>query len=147
MRPTLQPHDCSVPRINPVLCLSAQSCPTLCDPMGCSTPGFPVLHYLLEFAQTQVHWMPSIQRILCHPLLLLRGSPNFATSLITIILFWEPVQRAQSWAPLWIDWIKYSVVAVVQPLSHVRLCDPMDCSQAPLSSTVSLSLPKFMSIE
>ena len=32
-----------------------QSCPTLCDSMNCSTPGFPVLHYLLEFAQTQVH--------------------------------------------------------------------------------------------
>ena len=32
-----------------------QSCPTLCDPMDCSTPGFPVLHYLLEFAQVPVH--------------------------------------------------------------------------------------------
>ena len=31
-------------------------CPTLCDPMGCSMPDFPVLHYLLEFAQTHVHW-------------------------------------------------------------------------------------------
>ena len=29
----------------------------LCDPMDCSTPGFPVLHYLLEFAQTHVHWV------------------------------------------------------------------------------------------
>ena len=28
----------------------AQSCLTLCDPMDCSMPGFPVLHYLLEFA-------------------------------------------------------------------------------------------------
>ena len=27
------------------------------DPMDCSTPGFPVLHYLLEFAQTHVHWI------------------------------------------------------------------------------------------
>ena len=27
----------------------------LCDPMSCSTPGFPVLHYLLEFAETHVH--------------------------------------------------------------------------------------------
>ena len=26
-----------------------------CHPMDCSTPGFPVVHYLLEFAQTQVH--------------------------------------------------------------------------------------------
>ena len=36
-------------------CSVAQSCPTLCDPMDCSRPGFPVLHYLLEFAQTHVH--------------------------------------------------------------------------------------------
>ena len=31
--------------------------PTLCDPMNCSTPGFPVHHHLLEFAQTHVHWV------------------------------------------------------------------------------------------
>ena len=34
----------------------AQSCPTLCDPMDCSTPGPPVHHQLLEFTQTHVHW-------------------------------------------------------------------------------------------
>ena len=34
-----------------------KSCPTLCDPMNCSTSGFPILHYLLEFAQTHVHWV------------------------------------------------------------------------------------------
>ena len=33
----------------------AQSCPTLCDPMDCSMPGFPVHHQLLELAQTHVH--------------------------------------------------------------------------------------------
>ena len=33
----------------------AQSCPTLCDPMDCSTPGFPVYHQLPELAQTHVH--------------------------------------------------------------------------------------------
>ena len=33
----------------------AQSCPTLCNPINCCTPGFPVLHYLPEFAQTRVH--------------------------------------------------------------------------------------------
>ena len=33
----------------------AQSCPTLCDPMDCSTPGFPVHHQLLELTQTHVH--------------------------------------------------------------------------------------------
>ena len=35
----------------------AQSCPTLCDPMNRSTPGLPVHHQLLEFPQTQVHWV------------------------------------------------------------------------------------------
>ena len=35
----------------------AQLCPTLCDLMDCSTPGFPVLHRLLEFGQTHVHWV------------------------------------------------------------------------------------------
>ena len=33
----------------------AQSCLTLCDPMDCSTPGFPVHRQLPEFAQTHVH--------------------------------------------------------------------------------------------
>ena len=33
-------------------CSVAQSCPTLCSPMDGSMPGFPVLHNLLEFAQT-----------------------------------------------------------------------------------------------
>ena len=33
----------------------AQWCPTLCDPMDCSTPGLPVNHQLPEFTQTHVH--------------------------------------------------------------------------------------------
>ena len=40
----------------------------LCDPKDCNTPGFPVLHYLPEFAQTHVHWVDdAIQP--SHPLL------------------------------------------------------------------------------
>ena len=35
----------------------AQSCPTLCDPMNRSTPGFPVHHQVPEFTQTHVHWV------------------------------------------------------------------------------------------
>ena len=38
-------------------CSVAQSCPTLLDPMDCSTPGFPVLRHLPELAQTHVHWV------------------------------------------------------------------------------------------
>ena len=38
-------------------CSVAQSCPTLCNPVNCSTPGFPVHHQLLEFAQIHVYWV------------------------------------------------------------------------------------------
>ena len=38
-------------------CSVAKPCLTLCDPVNCNTPGFPVLHHLLEFAQTHVHWV------------------------------------------------------------------------------------------
>ena len=33
----------------------AQSCPTLCNPMDCNMPGFPVHHQLPDLAQTHVH--------------------------------------------------------------------------------------------
>ena len=51
----------------------AQSCPTLGDPMDCSTPGFPVHHQLLELAQNHVHQVgDAIQPShLCSALLLL----------------------------------------------------------------------------
>ena len=46
----------------------AQSCPTLCDPMNCNTPGLPVHRQLPEFTQTHVHWVSdAIQP--SHPLL------------------------------------------------------------------------------
>ena len=38
-------------------CLVTHLCLALCDPMDCNTIGFPVLHYLLEFTQTHVHWV------------------------------------------------------------------------------------------
>ena len=34
-----------------------QSCPTLCDPMDCSTPGIPVHHQLPDFTQAHVYWV------------------------------------------------------------------------------------------
>jgi len=43
--------------LGPLLLLVTQSCLTLCGPMDCSMPGFPVLHYLPEFVQTYVHWI------------------------------------------------------------------------------------------
>ena len=40
-----------------VQCSVTKLCLTLCDSMDCSIPGFLVLHHLLEFAQTHVHWV------------------------------------------------------------------------------------------
>ena len=49
-------------------CSVVKSCLTLYDPVDCSMPGFPVLHHLLEFAKTHVHWVSdAIQP--SHPLL------------------------------------------------------------------------------
>ena len=51
-----------------ILVQSLKSCLTLCDPMDCSTPAFPVLHQLPELAQTHVQWVSdAIQP--SHPLL------------------------------------------------------------------------------
>ena len=57
-------------------CSVALSCLTVCDPIDCSIPGFPVLHHFPKFAQTHIHQVSdhlisSNHLILCHPLLLL----------------------------------------------------------------------------
>ena len=51
-----------------VCCSVSKPFRTLCDPMDCSMPGFPVLHYLPELAQTQVHWVGDATQP-SHPLL------------------------------------------------------------------------------
>ena len=57
-----------------LLLFSSHSCPTVCNPVDWSIPGFPVLHSLLKFAQTHVHWFgDAIQP--SHPLLHPSPSP------------------------------------------------------------------------
>ena len=57
-----------------------QSCPTLCNPMDCSTPGLPVYHQLPEFTQSHVHCVgDSIQP--SHPLLSLLLPPSIFPSI------------------------------------------------------------------
>ena len=55
-------HSCSmisnsIPRYIFLKTSVVQSCPTLCDPTDCSTPGLPVNHQLPEFTQTPAHWV------------------------------------------------------------------------------------------
>ena len=70
----------------------AQSCLTLCNPMNRSTPGLPVHHHLLEFAQTHVHRVSdAIQP--SHPL----SSPfSFCPQSLTASEFF-PMSQLFSW--------------------------------------------------
>ena len=54
-----------------------QLCPTLCDPMYCSIPGFPVHYQLPELTQTQIHW---VSRAVQPSRPLLRALGNIITS-------------------------------------------------------------------
>ena len=56
-------------------CSVAKSRATLCDPMDCSTPGFPVLHHLPDFSQTYFYWVGDALQT-SHPLL-----PSFLLTL------------------------------------------------------------------
>ena len=97
----------------------ALSCLTLCDPMDCSLPNFPVHHQLLELTQTLVHWVgDAIQP--SHPL----SSPSLPTfnlsqhqglfqwvsSLhqVAKILAFQRQHQSFQWTSRtlgWIDWI------------------------------------------
>ena len=73
-------------QFNPVQFSSiSQSCPTLCDPMDCSTPGFPIYHQLPELAQTHsssqwCHPPISFSAILFFCLQSFPGSGSFSVS-------------------------------------------------------------------
>ena len=93
----------------------AQWCPTLCNPIDCSTPGFPVHHQLPELAQNHVHWVgdaiqpshpllspspraiifPSI-RIFSNESVLWSGGPNTGASASASFL----PRTIQDWFPL-----------------------------------------------
>ena len=63
-------------------CSIAKSCPTFCNPMDHSMPGFPILHYLPQFSQTHVHWGSDAIQV-SHPLSSL--SPFLNLSQIRIV--------------------------------------------------------------
>ena len=106
-----------------ICCSVIQLCPTLCDPMDSSTPGFPFLHHLPELTQTHVHWVgDAIQP--SHPLS--SPSPTFSHSQHQGIFKWVSSSRSggqsigvsastsvlpmntQDWSPLgWTGWISW----------------------------------------
>ena len=62
------------------VCLVAKSCLSLCNPMDCGSPDFPVLHCLPDFAQTHVHWVSDAilppHPLSSHPPLVLLSFPT-----------------------------------------------------------------------
>ena len=99
----------------------AQSCPTLCDPMNCSTPGLSVHHHLPEFTQIHVHWVgDAIQP--SHPLSTpsppapnpsqhqslfqwLNSSHEVATTGVSALASFLP-KKSQGWSPSeWTGWL------------------------------------------
>ena len=76
-------------------CSVPQSCPTLCDCMDCSTPGFPVLHHLPELAQTHVRWIGDAIRSF-HPLCPLLLLPTIFPSIGSFLMSWVFVSGGQS---------------------------------------------------
>ena len=74
----------------------AQSCPTLCDPMNCSTPGLPVHHQLPEFTQTHLHQVGgAIQP--SHPLLY----PSVWPQSLTASVFSNESTLSMRWPKYW----------------------------------------------
>ena len=115
----------------------AQSCPTLCDFMNCSTPGLPVYHQLQEFTQTHVHRVsdaiqPSHPRL---PLLLLPSIPP------SIKVFSNESTLRMRWPKYWS--FSFSIIPCRADLLQNGLvgspCSPRDSQE-------SSPTPQFKSI-
>ena len=109
----------------------AQWCPTLCDPMNRSTPGFPVHHQLPTLTQTKVHRVsdaiqPSNTCVVpfssCFQSFTASGSfpmsQFFASSALALIL----QMNIQYWFPLgWTGWISFQSKGLSRVLSNTTV--------------------------
>ena len=129
------------------LCFSvAQLYLTLCNPMNCSTPGFPVLHHLLELTQTPVHWVGDAIQSSC-PLSSLSPLPSIFTS----------IRVFSNESALHIRWPKYWSFSIIPSTEYSGLisfrndwfwspCSPSSQKSAPTPwfesiNSSALSLP------
>ena len=81
-------------------CSVTELCLILCDPIDCSTPGFPVLQYLPEFAGSHAHWVNIDSDAIYpyHPLLPLHLLPSVFPS---IRIFWNESAFHIKWTKYW----------------------------------------------
>ena len=106
----------------------AQSCPTLCDPMDCSTPGFPVHHQLPELAH--VHRVSdAINHLtLCHPLLFLPSVGVHVSFQISIFVSFRYILRGG---------IAGSYGSIIFSLCVFFFQKPIDCSHSSCTNLYS----------
>ena len=105
-----------------VVIMFTQSCLTLCDPIECSMPSFLVLHCLLEFAQTLVHWVNNAIQ-LSHPLgpLLLLLSIFSASGSFPMSQFFTsgPIGASATVLPMYIQgWFLLGLTGLTSLLSN-----------------------------
>ena len=118
-------------------CLVTQLCRTLCNP--CSTPGYPVLHYLPESAQIHVPWADDAMQT-SHPLLPLLLLPSIFPS---IRLFSKESVLRIRWPKYW----RFSISPSNEYLEWISLRDGLiwsSCSSR--DSQESSPAPQFKSI-
>ena len=70
-------------------CSVSLLCPTLCDTMDCSTPGFPILHHFPELAQTHVRWLGD-------------GHPTISSSVIRFLSCLQSFPASGSFLMIWL---------------------------------------------
>ena len=105
--------------------LISQSCPTLCDPIDCSIPGFPVFHHILKFAQIHVLWVgdaiqPSHLLSSPSPALHLsqhQGLFQWVCSLHQVAKVLERQHQSSQWIFGMIDW--FDLLAVQRTLKRL----------------------------
>ena len=121
----------------------AQSCLTLCNPLDCSTPGFPVHNQLPELTQTNVHWVGDVIQS-SHPLLFLLLLPSIFPSIRIfsnvssshqVAKYWcfisSPSSEYSGFISFRIDWF---VLFGSLPLYIDRIFRESSCSQSAVTS-------------
>ena len=111
-------------------CSVAESCPTLCDPMDCSMPCFPVFHCLQEFAQTHVHCVcdaiqpshplspgsPALNLSQHQGLFQCVGSSHQVARVLEFSFSINPSSEYSGLISLWVDW--FDLLAVQRTLKN-----------------------------
>ena len=124
----------------------AQLCPTLCGPMDCSMPGFPVHHQLPEFAETHVHWVsdatqPSHLSSPSPPAFNLsqhQGLSQWASSSYQVVLEFQLQHQSFQWTPR-TDLLKAGLVG-----SPFRPRDFQESSPTPQFKSINSSALSFL---